>query len=143
VRAAAAADIPAMVKIAQASYRAAFADILEPAALAARDAAFFAALFRDSLPSFQVAVRDGAIVAFSKVTDRHLDMLFVAPGDQGSGAGSALLTAVEEDGTRTLECFRDNHAARRFYERRGWRLTRAYERDFIGRPRAFVFYEKT
>ena len=23
-----------------------------------------------------------------------------------------------------LECFRDNHAARRFYERHGWRLER-------------------
>ena len=131
-----------MAAIAEASYRVAFADILEPEALAARDAAFFDGFFADKIASCRVAERDGRVVAFAKTTGEHLDMLFVAPGAQGSGAGSALLAAVEADGVRTLECFRDNHAARRFYERRGWRLARAYEREFIGRTRAFVFYEK-
>jgi putative acetyltransferase len=45
-------------------------------------------------------------------------------------------------GAKSLECFRDNHGARRFYERHGWRVTREYEREFAGRNRSFVFYEK-
>jgi putative acetyltransferase len=142
VRVAAPADIPAMARIATDSYRATFATILDPDALAARDPAFFAGIFATSLPTMRVAVAEEGVVAFTKVTEQHLDMLFVAPDLQGQGAGSALLAAVEAEGVRTLECFRDNHAARRFYERHGWRLTRAYAREFIGRERAFVFYEK-
>ncbi len=142
VRAAIAADVPAMAAIAAASYRAAFAAILEAEALAVRDGEFFANLFVRTLTSLRVAETDGDVVAFAMVTDQHLDMLFVAPNAQRRGAGRALLGAVEADGVCTLECFRDNHGARRFYERHGWRLARAYEREFIGRERAFVFYEK-
>ena len=56
--------------------------------------------------------------------------------------GSALLAEAEARGTWTLECFRDNRSARSFYERHGWTLARSYEREFLGRTRAFVFYEK-
>jgi putative acetyltransferase len=31
---------------------------------------------------------------------------------------------------------------RRFYDRHGWNVTREYEREFAGRSRSFVFYEK-
>jgi putative acetyltransferase len=142
LRAARRADIPALAEIAAASYRTAFAEILEPAALAERDAAFFQAHFCDGLDRLGVAVADGRIVGFAQITGGHLDMLFVLPECQGTGAGAALLRQAEAGGVRTLECFRDNHPARAFYESQGWRLTRAYERDFVGRRRAFVFYEK-
>ena len=69
-------------------------------------------------------------------------MMFVAPSAQGMGVGAALLAQAESAGIRSLECFRDNAPARAFYEAKGWRLTRTYERDFIGARRAFVFYEK-
>ena len=70
VRAAAAGDVAAMAAIAEASYRVAFADILEPEALAARDAAFFDGFFADKIASCRVAERDGRVVAFAKTTDR-------------------------------------------------------------------------
>jgi putative acetyltransferase len=136
------ADVEAMAGVAERSYRAGFAEILEPDVLATRDAAFFAGRFSDLLSRMRVAEAAGRVVGFTLVTDGHIEMIFVDPERAGSGAGSALLAQAEAEGARTLECFRDNHAARQFYERRGWRLTREYEREFLGRRRPFVFYER-
>ena len=69
-------------------------------------------------------------------------MMFVDPAAHRTGAGRALLAEAEARGARSLECFRDNLAARHFYEAHGWRLARGYARDFAGRPRAFVRCEK-
>jgi putative acetyltransferase len=143
VRPATVADVGAMAAVAERSYRAGFAEILEPDVLAARDAAFFAGRFCDSLSRMRVAEAAGRVVGFTLVADGHIDMLFVDPERAGSGAGSALLAQAEVEGARTLECFRDNHAARQFYESRGWRPMREYEREFLGRRRPFVFYERT
>lgn len=142
IRAATEADIPAMAELTAASYALAFADILEPAALAQRDAAFFVERFRDVWPRMLAAEEGGRLLGVTLTSEHHLDMLFLAPDATGRGVGARLLAAVEAQGVRTLECFRDNHAARRFYEREGWRLARAYEREFIGRQRAFVAYDK-
>lgn len=142
VRAAAAADVPALAIVAERSYRHAFRSILEPAVLAARDAGFFAARFATAWPTLRVADAGGRVIGFAQVTDRHIDMLFVDPLWIGTGAGRRLLAWVEAEGARSLECFRDNQTARDFYERHGWRLTAAYERDFAGAPRAFVRYER-
>ena len=142
VRAAREADIPAMSAVAAAAYRKGFAGILEPLTIVAFDGPFFAARFASQLPALTVAEAEGAVVGFSKTTAEHLDMLFVVPSRHGTGAGSTLLAEAEGRGVRTLECFRDNESARRFYERRGWRLLRSYEREFAGKVRAFVFYGK-
>ena len=136
-------DIDSLAEIAAASYRADFADILEQDAMDERDVAFFTAKFRGVLEGVRVAESDGRIVGFSQIVGSHLVMLFVAPGSQGQGAGTALLRRAEEEGILTLESFRDNLAARAFYERRGWRLDRAYEREFVGRVRSFVLYTKS
>jgi putative acetyltransferase len=136
-------DIAALARIAAASYRGAFAAILDRRALAARDAAFFARRFRRMRRRMRLASVAGHAVGFSLTTRRHLDMLFVDPTRQGRGAGRRLLADCERRGIRSLECFRDNHAARRFYEKAGWRQVRAYERVFIGRPHAFLRYERT
>ena len=136
------ADIDALAEIAAAAYRTGFADILEPQALEQRGGAFFAAHLRAVLGGIQVAETMGRVVGFSQVTSSHLDMLFVAPEAQQTGAGTALLRQAEEAGLHTLECFRDNLAARAFYQRRGWRLSRGYEREFLGRLRCFVLYSK-
>ena len=140
VREAGPEDVPALAGIAERSYRAAFADILEPEALALRDAAFFAGRFGQAWPHMRVAELGGRAIGFALVTERHLDMLFVDPQAERGGAGSALLSLVEAQGARTLEAFRDNRAARAFYERRGWTLQDTYERAFLGRSRAFVRY---
>ncbi len=136
-------DVAALAALAATSYRVAFAEILEPAALALRDESFFSGYFTESLPQIRVALSGGTIAAFAKTTDDHLDMLFTDAAFQGSGHGDALLRDAEARGARSLEAFAANLPARAFYERRGWRLTKSYEREFIGKMRSFVFYEKS
>lgn len=142
VRSAEAADIPALVVIAERSYRAAFREILEEDVLAERSAAFFAARFETAWPRMMVALSDETPIGFLLMTDGHIDMLFIDPDASGQGVGAKLLREAERRGARTLECFRDNHGARRFYERYGWRVAKAYDRDFAGKSRSFVFYAK-
>ncbi|MGO4387952.1 GNAT family N-acetyltransferase [Microvirga sp. 2YAF29] len=132
-----------MAAIAQASYSAAFAAILEAEVLEGRDIAFFMARFAHAWPRMLVSVTGNRLTGFLLMTDGHIDMLFMNPAASGHGGGALLLREAELKGARTLECFRDNHGARRFYERHGWRIAREYERDFAGKRRSFVFYEKS
>ena len=143
VRPARAEDIPALAAIAERSYGAAFADILEADVLAGRNAAFFAGRFAASWERMLVAVLDEALIGFLLVTDGHIDMLFMDPDASGRGGGALLLREAEARGAKSLESFRDNHRARRFYERHGWLVTREYEREFAGRSRSFVVYGKS
>jgi putative acetyltransferase len=135
-------DIPTLAAIAERSYRAAFAGILEEEVLAGRDAAFFAERFASSWERMLVALERDAPIGFLLMTDGHIDMLFMDPDAGGKGVGARLLAEAEARGAKSLECFRDNHGARRFYERYGWRVKREYAREFAGRGRSFVFYEK-
>lgn len=135
-------DLPALATLAAESYRTAFAEILDEAAFAQRDQAFFLDYFATALPWMRVAEVGEAIAAFSRLTGAHLDMLFTDRRFQGHGHGAALLADAEARGARTLEAFAANLPARRFYEARGWRKTREYEREFVGQVRAFVYYEK-
>ncbi|MBM6593326.1 GNAT family N-acetyltransferase [Microvirga pudoricolor] len=135
-------DVGALSRIAESSYRAAFASILDEDVLLSRNADYFARRFRESWPSLTVASDEGWILGFCLLTDGHVDMLFLAPEATGRGVGALLLKHAEKNGAKSLECFRDNRRARAFYEREGWTLARSYERDFAGKPHAFVFYEK-
>jgi putative acetyltransferase len=69
-------------------------------------------------------------------------MLFMDPDAGGKGGGAMLLEKAEALGAKSLECFRDNEGARRFYERHGWRVERDYNREFLGKSRSFVLYVK-
>jgi putative acetyltransferase len=142
IRAAGADDVPTLAAMAERSYRAAFAGILEEDALASRDAAFFADRFATSWERMLVALSGEEPIGFLLMTEGHIDMLFMDPGTSGQGGGALLLKRAETLGARSLECFRDNHGARRFYERHGWRVAREYEREFVGKTRSFVFYVK-
>lgn len=143
-------DVPALAGIAAASYATAFADILPPEALALRHPGFFVGRFSELWTTMSLLEEAGVIVGFSMVSRRedeppgrlHLDMLFIAPGYQGRGAGALLLADAERQGARSLECFALNDAARRFYERAGWRVRRTYRREFAGATPDFVRYEK-
>ena len=142
VRAARPEDVPALAAIAERSYRSAFEGILEPEVLAGRDAAFFAAHFASSWEHMLVALAHEEPMGFLLMTDGHIDMLFMDPRASGQGGGALLLKQAEALGARSLECFRDNHGARRFYERQGWQVSREYDRAFAGRERSFVLYAK-
>jgi len=136
-------DIPALAGIAQRSYALAFADILEAEVIKDRDIAFFMARFAHAWERMLVICANEQLAGFLLMTDGHIDMLFMDPGASGRGGGALLLAEAEARGAKSLECFRDNRGARRFYERHGWRITREYERDFARRRRSFVLYEKT
>ncbi|MDF2975200.1 MAG: hypothetical protein K0R61_5650 [Microvirga sp.] len=105
-------------------------------------ATFFAARFASSWERMLVAASDGRPVGFLLMVDGHIDMLFMDPDASGRGGGALLLKEAEQRGVKSLECFRDNHAARRFYERHGWHVEREYEREFAGKSRSFVLYVK-
>ena len=76
-----------------------------------------------------VAVQDGAAVGVVTIGGEYLGRLYVLPGHQGSGVGSALhdlaLERLRAHGRASakLWCLEENRSARAFYERRGWRLT--------------------
>ncbi|MBL8655249.1 MAG: GNAT family N-acetyltransferase [Alphaproteobacteria bacterium] len=143
IRPATAADFAAIAGIAERAYRQGFGKIMTPTGLALRDAAHFAERFaRESIPPILAETDDGTTLGFHLTQDGTLRMLFVDPGVQSQGAGGALLADAEARGAECLECFRDNKAARAFYEKRGWVHSRDYDREFIGDVYAFVEYVK-
>jgi GNAT superfamily N-acetyltransferase len=75
-----------------------------------------------------LARRAGVLVGFAAATGRELDGLYVLPRESGAGIGSALLTAVGD--VRRLWVLEDNHAARDWYERRGWRNSGERQRAY-------------
>jgi len=143
IRPATAADLAALAGIAERAYRQGFGTIMTKAGLAQRDAAHFAERFaREPIPPILAEADDGTKLGFHLTQDGTLRMLFVDPGVQSQGAGGALLADAEARGAVRLECFRENKAAREFYEKRGWVHSRDYEREFIGDVYAFVEYVK-
>jgi GNAT superfamily N-acetyltransferase len=76
----------------------------------------------------QVVTVDGPIVAFAAAIGPHVDQLFVDPDYQGAGLGGLLLEAMLErrPGPVTLHVLADNHPARRFYERFGFRPVESF-----------------
>jgi GNAT superfamily N-acetyltransferase len=67
---------------------------------------------------------DGTATGFASVRNGWLDHLYVAPAAQARGVGSRLLAGAKEvsAGGLKLHVFQRNDGARRFYERRGFRL---------------------
>jgi putative acetyltransferase len=143
IRPAAEADIAALATVAVASYRAGFLAITGEETLQLRSQAHFEKRFAGQWPSVTLAeLEPGRIAGFSQVREGKLDMLFVHPDFAGLGCGAALLADAEKRGARHLDCFRDNHAARRFYERHGWRFHREFMQEFAGREFPSVSYQK-
>lgn len=143
IRPASEADIPALARLAAASYRASFLTIVGEEALQARSFPFFERRFGEQWPSLQLALAEGERLAgFNQVRDGKLDMLFLHPDFFGRGFGAALLANAEERGATRLDCFMDNHPARRFYERHGWRLDGEFRQEFAGREFDSVVYRK-
>jgi GNAT superfamily N-acetyltransferase len=77
-----------------------------------------------------VAESAGTIAGFFSLKDERLEHLYVRPGHQGSGVGSALLGKARALSPKRLELytFLRNQGARRFYERHGFQAV-AFGRD--------------
>jgi GNAT superfamily N-acetyltransferase len=70
-----------------------------------------------------VAEKEGAVVGFAALKGDLLEHLYVRPGIQRLGVGTALLEAVkaESENLIRLYTFARNSLARRFYEKHGFR----------------------
>jgi putative acetyltransferase len=143
IRPATVEDIPALVALVVASYRAAFSGIIGEAGLALRGPAYFTDRLTREVHNLSITTtHTGSVIGMAEVRDGVLDMLFVDAAATGQGHGAALLRDAEMRGARWLECFHANQAARRFYGREGWRETADYSRDFADRSHRFVAMEK-
>jgi GNAT superfamily N-acetyltransferase len=71
-----------------------------------------------------VAERDGRVVGYLGLSEKTVEALYVAPGEQNRGLGSALLDHAKSLRPAGLDLwvFQANEGARRFYERHGFRL---------------------
>jgi GNAT superfamily N-acetyltransferase len=89
----------------------------------------WAAALSDPEIEVYLAESDGRPVGSVSVGDEYLRTLYVRPDYQGRGFGAALHDlALERLRARgvpraKLWTLEENHDGRRFYERRGWRLT--------------------
>ncbi len=93
-----------------------------------RDAAFMQARVDEFYPNIIVAVEDQNIIGLIVAHDRRISQLFIEPNYRGQKFGEKLLSLGEAkliaEGVKTagLNCLIGNGAARRFYERNGWRV---------------------
>jgi GNAT superfamily N-acetyltransferase len=71
--------------------------------------------------SILVAERDGRVVGVAAVEAEWLHGFYVLPELWGTGVADELHAAALDRGVVTLWCLAENHRARRFYEKRGWR----------------------
>ncbi|WP_431268489.1 GNAT family N-acetyltransferase [Dankookia sp. P2] len=115
------ADAPALAQIHRAAREAALPGLREPWGEAA-----VAAWLRDTLLARHrvwVAVAAGSAIAYLGLAGTELLHLYVAPGFQRRGIGGRLLAGAiaAAPGGLALYAFERNHAARRFYERHGFR----------------------
>jgi GNAT superfamily N-acetyltransferase len=91
-----------------------------------RPARISASTLKHDAEGIYVAREAGRPVGFVSVwaQDAFVHHLYVDRGRQGRGTGSALLdfASARHPGTLRLKCVEQNHAAREFYLRRGWRV---------------------
>jgi len=131
VRAARPDEVEALLAIQQAASVAAFRHIFPPAKYPF-PAGPVRERWRAALGAAEgrvlVAERDGLPVGVVQVAPERLDGLFVLPSAWGSGVADRLHDAAVQAlggwgcGCCRLSVLEENRRARRFYERRGWRL---------------------
>lgn len=69
-----------------------------------------------------VSEREDEIVGVAGIQGEWLHAFYVLPEWWGTGVAGELHDAAVELGVSRLWCLEENHRARRFYERHGWRL---------------------
>jgi GNAT superfamily N-acetyltransferase len=89
-----------------------------------------------------IAEIDGEPVGFADFTlaKRHIKYLFVLPGAQGGGAGSALLDGVQEraGGAISVHVLAVNDVGVLWYLRRGFRVVDGWAEAFEGKVAAWL-----
>ena len=144
LRATTPADVPALTRLAQASFVDAFGELYSKADLSAflaeaKSETATAALVADPHGAMQLAERDGTLIAYCKIGFKsgwpdyargsramELKQLYAASSATGSGVGSALmdwaLAAFRAAGADEIQLsvYSGNHGAQRFYQRYGF-----------------------
>ena len=141
IRAARAADHPALVALWRRSVEASHAF------LAPRDVDGIEDEVRQGLtavPELWLAEAEGAPAGFLGCTGRHVDMLFVAPEHFRRGVGSLLLGHARRlHGPLGLSVNEANAAALAFYRARGFRVAGRSPADSEGRPYPLLHLRQT
>ena len=132
IRAARGDDAETLLRIQREASVASFAHIFPPHRYPFPDGdvlALWRSALADSEVDVDIAEAEGEAIGSVSVDDQWLRTLYVVPEHWSHGVGSALLEHAlvrmrERGATRAkLWTLEDNESARRFYERRGWRLT--------------------
>lgn len=90
-----------------------------------------------------VAETDGRVVGFASLVGDDLAALFVDPRGQCRGVGSALIEHVQTCRSRlSLAVYSDNHRARAFYERHGFRPVQERTDEVTGQPETAMTWER-
>lgn len=134
-------DVAWLAGVSLDNYRSVFAPILPARDWSSFDEAHFLGRFGRAWPRVRI-VEEASPGGFALVTNGHIDMFFIDRTVQGRGFGRALLADAEARGAQSLESFAANLAARRFYERAGWRPMSFSSRIFAGAECEFVRYER-
>jgi GNAT superfamily N-acetyltransferase len=97
----------------------------------AETAAWFVGRLSATPGAFWIARDAHRIVGYLALHGTRLDDLYVRPGHQGRGVGSALLERAKTLSPRRLELatFQENMRAQAFYEARGFREVRRTDGD--------------
>ena len=137
VRAATNADLDQVADVYLESWRAGYADLLEPDILDQQLAQRASYNWQDAIARDRVlVVTDGARVAgVAHIKSHHpsdrglwIEMFYVRSSAWGTGAATALLDAVLSDARASgheaiwLNVVEEQERARRFYERQGWHI---------------------
>jgi GNAT superfamily N-acetyltransferase len=131
IREAVRADLDALAAVKKAASEQGYAHIYPPEEHPYPDEAVRAEVVRRfELPqaTYLVAEEEGRILGYAGISPGWVEQLYVVPGAQGRGVGSALLEAAVErrraagDTELRLWTLEENTVGRRFYEARGWEL---------------------
>lgn len=134
IRPAGKTDVPAVAEIYWSAWHETHAPFIPAAVAEFRDRQFFADRAQGFGAQMIVAELNGLVVGFAVWGDSQLDQLWLRGDVRGLGIGDSLADAAEEriaaNGTdrAQLTCMAANEAARRFYERRGWRIVARFDK---------------
>jgi GNAT superfamily N-acetyltransferase len=129
VRDADSADFHALVRLWQAGWADAHAEIAPPGLAQLRTLEDFSARMRKMLGTVRVIGPVGAPIGFHAIKGNELEQFYITARARGTGAALFLLQDAESrlaaGGTRIawLACAIGNERAARFYEKHGWRRT--------------------